>query len=905
MPSKPPPTNSHRFDHSSASPASSHRYAQTLDSSTLDDRSIAGEDDDLDGGSVSGYSRGRTVNRRKRSHSTASLGAQFLSTSYGGTEKRPTRSYLHSASHGPDEPLQFSSEGVRKQTQELASWALGDSPSQPPQLEALFDNDPERSHLDVGTSGDSLHPEVIEEESSQDETSTEGSSIPKSRLTELIRGEESAAQQEPLEQNDRASTRSEVVSRSGRRKDSGETAPLLPKRRVSEDASTDYGTNGHGQYVEGGEQLKRREKKYPTWGKVKGDVVDVLRTLTEPKRWNGRAMLQKGVMAPIKTLPAVFLGWLLNVLDALSYGMILFPLGHPFFEDTGPDGISMFFVSCIVSQLIYSCGASSFRGGVGSEMIEVVPFFHKMTYLILAHMGPDAERSAVVATVITSYALSSIVTGLIFFSLGALRLGSLVSFFPRSILTGCIGGVGIFLFITGIEVSARLDGNLSYNLETAQELFSAKTAPLWIVPLALAVLLRVLKKVRDHEALLPGFFIAIVVIFYIVVVATPSLNLDKVRNAGWVFEQPGSNVPFWRFYTYYKFNQVDVAALTRTIPSMFALSFFGILHVPINVPALAIAVGEDDVNVNRELIAHGLSNTISGVVGSIQNYLVYANSAIFIRNGGDSRLAGLLLAAATGATWIAGPGLVGYIPVMIVGALIYFLGIELMEEALWDSFGKTHMLEYIMIVAISLIMGFYDFVVGVVTGIVLACLIFVVQTSQVSAVRATYSGVVAESTVRRHPLQRRFLREVGSQVYLAKLAGYLFFGTIVAVENRVRELVDEERFLQKPIKYFIFDLQHVTGIDFSAADAFSRMHRILRRRNVEMLLSGLSPSGTVGRSLTMVKLLDEEHADPEYPPPRVFEDLNKALEACENELLLAFRARHEALSAAQQPTSPH
>jgi sulfate permease, SulP family len=51
---------------------------------------------------------------------------------------------------------------------------------------------------------------------------------------------------------------------------------------------------------------------------------------------------------------------------------------------------------------------------------------------------------------------------------------------------------------------------------------------------------------------------------------------------------------------------------------MVALSFFGIIHVPINVPALGVAVQEDDVNINRELIAHGLSNTLSGCVGSIQ-----------------------------------------------------------------------------------------------------------------------------------------------------------------------------------------------------------------------------------------------------------------------------------------------
>lgn len=49
--------------------------------------------------------------------------------------------------------------------------------------------------------------------------------------------------------------------------------------------------------------------------------------------------------------------------------MILFPLGEPIFAQTGADGISMFYVSCIVAQLVYSCGGSIFKGAVGSEMV--------------------------------------------------------------------------------------------------------------------------------------------------------------------------------------------------------------------------------------------------------------------------------------------------------------------------------------------------------------------------------------------------------------------------------------------------------------------------------------------------------------------------------------------------------
>jgi SulP family sulfate permease len=271
--------------------------------------------------------------------------------------------------------------------------------------------------------------------------------------------------------------------------------------------------------------------------------------LQNPKLYTREAALAATVTS-LQTLSAVFLGLLLNILDALSYGYILFPLGSSVFSQTGPDGISIFFVSCIVSQLCYSLGLSMFRGGVGSEMIEVVPFFHNMAYSIMAKMEGESDE-AIMATVIVSYCLSSIVTGLIFLLLGGFKLGNLVSFFPRHILIGCIGGVGFFLVVTGIEVSARLEGNLNYDLETLYKLFAPDTVYLWILPLVLAVIVIVLRRLNKSPFVLPGFFIAVFAIFYIIVKGVLRKDLEPLRNAGWIFEKPEAGVPFYRFYSYF------------------------------------------------------------------------------------------------------------------------------------------------------------------------------------------------------------------------------------------------------------------------------------------------------------------------------------------------------------------
>jgi len=182
-------------------------------------------------------------------------------------------------------------------------------------------------------------------------------------------------------------------------------------------------------------------------------------------------------------------------------------------------------------------------------MIEVVPFFHKMAFMILNKIGEDNPRS-VLATCILSFALSSILTGVVFFLMGACKLGSLIGFFPRHILIGCIGGVGWFLVATGVEVSARLPGNLEYNLTTLHELFQPDTIFLWTIPLALAIGLLILKRFVRSNFLVGGYFITVAAIFYLVKVIT-KIPLDTLRSKGWVFAAPSSQNPWYHFYTLY------------------------------------------------------------------------------------------------------------------------------------------------------------------------------------------------------------------------------------------------------------------------------------------------------------------------------------------------------------------
>lgn len=599
---------------------------------------------------------------------------------------------------------------------------------------------------------------------------------------------------------------------------------------------------------------------------------------------------------PLPYIPAVVLGLILNLLDGLSYGLIAFPVSIPIFDKFGPVGFSMYMLSTAVSQAVYSSGASAFRGANGSMLIEAIPFLYAMCGTIIQSVGED-NPDRVIATTMVAYASSTLITGLVFFLLGALRIGSLVDFFPRHILVGCIGGVGYFLFQTGMEVTSHL--KLSWDWSIIKAMFSGNTLGLWSSSLFIALLLRLLATRYTHPLFVPLFFIAVPVIFYSVA-AIWGISLDTLRSTGWIFQQPEAGVPFYYFYTLFDFSNTDWLAVWKAVPTMLGLAFFSILHVPINVPALAVSTNADKVDTNRELVAHGLSNVLSGMLGSFQNYLVYSNSLLFIRSGGDSNLAGMMLCAATVGVFLSGPTIIGYIPTMVVGALIFHLGLELLIEALVDTVGVVNWIEYGTIVSIVVAMAVLGFNEGIFLGILMACFFFVLLYSRRSAVRKAYTGSAVRSTVRRLYGQRRFLDGVCKQIQVMRLQGFMFFGTINGVEASIRRLLEQRQWQANPIRFLVLDFELVTSMDFSAGEAFIRVRKLLVAREIYMVISGVERSSETGRALRAAGVWNDIGGG-EYI--QTFPLLNDALEWCENVLLQYYYLHRAALIGAAIPQS--
>ncbi|CAE6431990.1 unnamed protein product [Rhizoctonia solani] len=575
-------------------------------------------------------------------------------------------------------------------------------------------------------------------------------------------------------------------------------------------------------------------------------------------------------------IPAVILGMLLNVLDGVSYGMIIFPAGD-IFNGFGAIGVSMFFVTAFISQVVYTFGGSAFEGANGSMMIEVVPFFHMLTTQIIAHVGEDNPQ-AVVATTMVAFCLSSILTGLTFLLLGVFRLGVLIGFFPRHILVGCIGGVGWFLIETGLEVAAGINDEegFQYNLDTFKLYFMNKhNLMLWLPAFALAVLLRIITHRFHHQLIFPMYFIAIGVMFY-VVVAIVGIDLHILRSGGWVFDVGASTESWWHFYTYFGQPFGLILELFLTRHADFKQTSWSAIWA-------AVSLNEDNIDTNRELTAHGISNLVAGLFGVVPNYLVYVNTLLFYRVGGGTRVAGFLLACSSVFLLFIGTGPISYIPVMVVGALIFVLGIDLVKESVWDTRHRVSTSEYITIIAIMLCMSVYDFVIGVLFGIILACFFFVLQNSRRQCIRALYYGDTSMSTVRRPSAHRQYIREVACQTAILRLQGMIFFGSVTYVESTIRQLIDIANWHKRPIRFLVVDLALVGGLDMSSAEAFVRVQRLLAVKHVTLILCGVQASSSVGKALQQVDLWADRGTGVE-----VFGTLNEAMEWTENVYLRAW-----------------
>jgi SulP family sulfate permease len=247
-------------------------------------------------------------------------------------------------------------------------------------------------------------------------------------------------------------------------------------------------------------------------------------------------------------------------------------------------------------------------------------------------------------------------------------------------------------------------------------------------------------------------------------------------------------------------------------------------------------------------------------------------------------VSGILLILASIALWVRGSFLITFVPTLVVGSLIFHLGFDLMKESLYDTWSVgMHPLEYATIVVIVGVMGIVGFTEGIMVGVILACIFFVVMYSRKSIIRETFTGSQLRSTVHRLYRQQSFLDKVGNQIHIIKLQGFMFFGTVNQLDSYIKELLMDE----PHIRFIVLDFSLIGGIDYSGLETFQRIKRNLTNTSTHLVFCGSLQLENEFR-ISGIFELEEEEEESNSMLVHIFETLNDALEWCENYLLSTY-----------------
>jgi SulP family sulfate permease len=176
----------------------------------------------------------------------------------------------------------------------------------------------------------------------------------------------------------------------------------------------------------------------------------------------------------------------------------------------------------------------------------------------------------------------------------------------------------------------------------------------------------------------------------------------------------------------------------------------------------------------------------------------------------------------------------------------------------------------------TLVITNFGYFMGVLLGIIGACLMFALSYSRIGVVRRHLTRRDFSSNVERAPEQSRLLQEEGERVHVFWLSGFIFFGSSNGLFERIRRVIDGQK--EKAVGYVVLDFTGVPGFDTSAVLSLIKLRHYCDEHGVTLAFSGLSEA--------MRATFDKAGFFVSGEPHQVFGTRNEAVEWCEDMLLM-------------------
>jgi MFS superfamily sulfate permease-like transporter len=407
-----------------------------------------------------------------------------------------------------------------------------------------------------------------------------------------------------------------------------------------------------------------------------------------------------------------------------------------------PASIVVFFVAVpLCLGIALASGAPLFAGVIAGIVGGIV--IGSMSNSALGVSGPAAGLTVIVLSSISTigsfegFLVAVFLAGALQIVLGFLRAGIIGYYFPSAVIKGMLSAIGIIIIIKqvphAIGYDADYEGDLSFLQADGENTFSElikmidSVTPGSIVVCLLAMAIMLLwetdgiKKMRALRYVQGPLVAVIAGIVYQLTTSAyfPGLSIGESHLV---------NVPVAKdiagFFNQFTLPDFSYIGKSVTWVAAFTIAVVASIETLLSVEATdKLDPHRRSTNNNRELIAQGTGNMISGLIGGLPTTQVILRSTANIHSGAQTKLSTILHGFLLLICVAAIPSVLNLVPLAVLAAILFMVGYKLAKPAAFVEMYRLGWSQFLPFMATIVGVVFTDLLRGIGLGIVVAVII--------------------------------------------------------------------------------------------------------------------------------------------------------------------------------------